>query len=542
MSWLNNLSVKQKLWLLVAAALTGALLLQLVSAWQTRGYLLDGRKQEIRAMVENAASLVEHYYQQRQALGEQQAQRQAFAALRALRYDDGKGYFWVNDMRLNLLMHPMKPAKEGNNMRQVTDASGQYHWQSMAQVVSQQGGGFVHYTYQGPQFDSPRDKVSYVQAFSPWGWVIGTGVYTQDVQQRFMQLAWQSALTLLVVLVFIVVAAGSVASSITRPLEQMVATMTEVAAGDLQRPVHADQRRDELGVAQRAFASLTATFRQLIQHSQGGNQEITRVIESSAVVSEQTTAGMNRQYAETDSLAAAMDELAATLQEMSGNTSDTSQLTQQVHQQIDDSNQRMQHTVEAVDGVAIAVRHASDVVTKLEQDVKQIDTILAVIRNISEQTNLLALNAAIEAARAGESGRGFAVVADEVRSLAQRTHESTEQIRSMTEGLQAEAQSAVEVMSQSVEQAEQGADFARQTGGSLEHATSNVNAVASRVVQIAEAVAQQGQVVEEIRGNVNSIRDIAQDTRASGELMEENRRRLSGLIQSTAELLQFYQV
>lgn len=109
----------------------------------------------------------------------------------------------------------------------------------------------------------------------------------------------------------------------------------------------------------------------------------------------------------------------------------------------------MNRTVEAVTQASESVDHAAAVVSKLEQDLQQIDSILDVIRNISEQTNLLALNAAIEAARAGESGRGFAVVADEVRSLAQRTHESTEEIQSMTEALQSEALKAVTVMQRS---------------------------------------------------------------------------------------------
>jgi methyl-accepting chemotaxis protein len=476
-------------------------------------------------------------------VGEENAKQLAFDAVRALRYDNGKGYFWINDFSLKLLMHPLKPKSEGEDMSNVRDGDGKLHWQSMGSAVQgEEGAGFVDYSYKGPQFDAPVAKISYVKAFKPWGIIVGTGVYVDDIEAQFFSIAAQSTITFLVIVGLVMFFAVVIASSILTPLESMVKNMGTAAKGDLQITILDQQRRDELGQVNRSFATLLDTFRNLISHSQVGNRQITEAVEQSVTVSSQTEDGMNRQYAETDSLASAVEELAVTLQEVSANTVQTNDLTANVRTQIAESNGKMNRTVESVSSVSESVENASHVIRKLEQDIKQIDGILDVIRNISEQTNLLALNAAIEAARAGESGRGFAVVADEVRSLAQRTHESTEEIQTMTEQLQSEALKAVSVMERSVEQAKDGAGFAVTTGQDLQEATESVNAVTERIAQITHTVEQQSSVVEEVNRNVASIRDISRQTKEGSEVMAGNRNALKELTQSTNNLLKHYKV
>ncbi|MFC3678733.1 methyl-accepting chemotaxis protein [Bacterioplanoides pacificum] len=540
MNFLSHIGVRNKLWGLVAVALAGALLVQLFAAYQSRSLLIDGRQQQIRHLVDNAVALVDHYYQQRDQLGDELAKQRAFEALRALRYDEGKGYFWVNNHQLTLLMHPMKPQREGKDMSQVRDGDGQLHWQAMRDAVLAAGGGFVNYRYQGPQFDQPADKVSYVKEFAPWGWIIGTGVYLTDVQAQFIDLTQRSLLIFILVIAAVLLLAALLARNIIQPLEAMVALMSQVAQGNLQVEASDQRRKDELGKLNRSFSQLLVTFRELIRHNRDANERIVASVEQAEVVAAQTEGGMDQQYAETDSLASAVEELSATLQEVSANTSDTHQLTAAVRQQIGDSNDKMNRTVEAVTQASESVDHAAAVVSKLEQDLQQIDSILDVIRNISEQTNLLALNAAIEAVRAGESGRGFAVVADEVRSLAQRTHESTEEIQSMTEALQSEALKAVTVMQRSVQQAHDGRGFAETTGDGLQQATDDVNAVAARIAQVADTVLQQSNVIEEVSHNVARIRNIARETRQGSELVSANRQVLSDLVRSGGELLRGY--
>lgn len=202
----------------------------------------------------------------------------------------------------------------------------------------------------------------------------------------------------------------------------------------------------------------------------------------------------------------------------------------------------MANTIKAIQDVSNDMTQAGLVIAKLEADVKQIDTILSVIRNISEQTNLLALNAAIEAARAGETGRGFAVVADEVRSLAQRTHESTEEIQAMTEALQSAASNAVRVMNDGKEHIQACVVNANDTGHCLAEAAKKVVEVNDRNTLIASTVEQQGAVASEVSRNVLAIKEVAEDTFNSVKTLSSSSQRLYEVSQETGKVLSKYKV
>lgn len=190
-------------------------------------------------------------------------------------------------------------------------------------------------------------------------------------------------------------------------------------------------------------------------------------------------------------------------------------------------------TVNTINNLANEVERTASVISQLEKDTENVDSILEVIKGVAEQTNLLALNAAIEAARAGENGRGFAVVADEVRTLASRTQESTQQIQKVIEKLQTAAQSAVSVMKTGQEQATESVQQAEKTGESLQSITGKVQSISDMNTGIASATEEQQQNSEAIHTHIVNMSESIERVVESSECING----LSGELAKVSETL-----
>lgn len=533
---------ENKIWFLVGVIMLCVLGLQAYESLQERKNLLESRKNEIVHLVENAHSLVDMFYQQKDVLGEERAKQSAMDAVEALRYDKGQGYFWINDESAQMIMHPIKPELNGQDMSDFEDPLGVKMFSEFAKTAKLHGQGYVYYSWEKPGSDEPVKKVSFVKGFEPWEFVIGSGLYIDDIEALFCAKVKKSVFLLCIVLVVAGVLARLMSNDMAKPLRDIISVMKGAASGDFSHSLQLESRKDEMGELADSFIKMQTAFKELIQHSLTSAQQLSA---SSAVmngVSEKTNRGVSQQYSETELLASAIEELATTIQEVANNAADTLSLTDETNRQIGKGNTMMANTIKEIQHVSDDMGQAGLVIGQLEADVKQIDTILSVIRNISEQTNLLALNAAIEAARAGETGRGFAVVADEVRSLAQRTHESTEEIQAMTEALQSAASNAVRVMHDGKAHIQACVENAHETGDCLSEAATKVVEVNDRNNMIASTVEQQGIVASEVSKNVLAIKEVAEETFNSVRTLSSSSQTLHQLSQETEKVLSKYKV
>ncbi|WP_429379682.1 methyl-accepting chemotaxis protein [Pseudomonas frederiksbergensis] len=230
-------------------------------------------------------------------------------------------------------------------------------------------------------------------------------------------------------------------------------------------------------------------------------------------LSEQSSAGLNRQNQEIEQAASAVTQMTAAVEEVARNALLASQASGTASSSSKQGREMVVATVNAIQQMIEEVQKTSTQVGELARKSQDIERVLEVIRSIAEQTNLLALNAAIEAARAGDAGRGFAVVADEVRGLAYRTQQSTLEIEEMVAGIRGDIEDSVLLMKGCTLKADGTLDVARSAGGALDEITLAVEQILERNHTIASAMQQQAVVAREVDHNLLNIRDFSVGSR-----------------------------
>ncbi len=512
---LSRLSIAQRIWLLSILSITIFAVAYLYETFQKRSELLAAKQDRLITVVTTAHGIMKGLDERARngEMTQEQAKKQAKETIRHLRYD-GNQYFWLNDMHPYSVMHPIKPSLEGKDMSGVKDKKGKLLYKEFVSVVGQQGEGFVDYYWTSPDGgDEELPKLSYLKGYTPWGWMVGSGIYINDVDEEFNALLINKLLFLAVILAVMILLSLLICRSITVPLNETSSAMADIAEGEGDLTVRMPVRsNDELAVLARAFNAFAEKVQNTMLQVQSYSEQLVGSSESMAAVTDNSNRTLSVHQEETHQVATAVHQMSATVQEVAANAAEAAHSVQTVRQQALEGQKVVQGSVTAISDLAGSVDQATQSIQALENDVQNIAGILDVIRSIADQTNLLALNAAIEAARAGEQGRGFAVVADEVRTLAQRTQESTEEIQSMIEQLQSGANNAVTVIQSGRGQAETSVQQATQAGDTLNAITDDILRIADMNTQIASATEEQSATVDMINHNVTNINQAFGET------------------------------
>ncbi|WP_371322604.1 methyl-accepting chemotaxis protein [Dechloromonas sp. ZY10] len=512
---MQKMSLRGKLTAMTLATIVALVALFAVLLINERNLMMEDRQDKVRNLVEVAHSTIGHYEQlaKNGSLSVEDAKKAAKEALRPLRYDKTE-YFWINDLTDLMVMHPIKPELDGKKLDQLKDKNGKFLFAEFNKVVKSQGAGFVDYVWPKPGSENPVPKLSYVKGFEPWGWVIGTGIYIDDVDEKFRADAIKLLLWGLAIGGFISISLLLVSRNIIRTLggdpEVASAVTRRIAAGDLATPVDGDpnDRDSLLG----NIRTMQETLRHMISTITANAKQVAGSADELLRASEQVADRARHQSDAAASMAAAVEQMAVSIDVVRDNANEAHALSREAGSLSEEGAAVIHNAANEMRKISQAVQSSSSIVEDLGHQSDQITSIVNTIKEIADQTNLLALNAAIEAARAGEQGRGFAVVADEVRKLAERTGLSTTEIAEMVNKIQSGTRSAVSSMQSGVDQVGSGVELANQAGESITRIRDGAQRVTQMVTSISDSIAEQSAAGNQIAQQLETIAQMSEES------------------------------
>ena len=472
-------------------------------AWQLiqqSDHAMKSRADATRQHVEIAHGILvqAHGLETKGKLSRDQAQQWARDTVAALRYE-GSEYFWINDMHPHVLMHPIKPELNGKDVSDLKDPNGLRLFKAFVDKVRSEGKGFVAYQWPKPGSDKPVDKLSYVQGFEPWGWVIGSGIYVGEVRDDLLhQAAWMAGVVFASLAV-----AGYLFFSFYRVMDgglnetrRHLRAMTE---GDLTTSP-SPWGRDEAAQLMFELREMQESLRTMVLRVRRSSQEIVHSSSEVASGAMDLSARTEQAAANLEESAASMEQISATVKNSADHASEAARVAAGNEASAAAGGDVMHQVVQTMDSI--------------RQSSGRIGDIVGTIDGIAFQTNILALNAAVEAARAGEQGRGFAVVASEVRTLAQRAAHAAHEIKGLIGG--------------SVEQVNAGAAVVNTAGermGEIVAASQRVSGLLSNIAEgsreQSQGVAQIGQAVNELDHMTQQNAALVEQTAAAAEAMKD---------------------
>ena len=332
----------------------------------------------------------------------------------------------------------------------------------------------------------------------------------------------------LLALVIVIALGVTTARAVARPLKQMAATATEVAAGNLAAKRIAVASRDEAGQAAEAINSMTENLRRLIgqvansaEQVAASSEELTASADQAAQTANQVASsisgvaqGSATQLKAVENSSAAVEQMAATVDQVTANAKVVAETSAQAAESAARGTDQISSAVRKIADIEKTVKESAQIVGALGERSKEIGQIIDTISSIAGQTNLLALNAAIESARAGEAGRGFAVVAEEVRKLAEQSQDASKQIGELIGAIQADTDRAVAAMHQGTREVRLGSDVVNGAGEAFQEILAAVGRVSDQAGQMAHAIAEMAAGSRQI---VAAIRDIDAVTKTTVE-------------------------
>lgn len=480
----------------------------------------QGYNTEIKSEVQSSIAVMEYYYNRFKAgeLTEEQAKTEAKEAVRKMRYrDDNSGYMWIDASDYSLVMHPILPQNEGQNRYTLQDQNGVMIIQEIMKTANN-GGGYNQFYFTKADGVTVALKVAYSQKFEPWGWVVTTGNYVDDMEAEMSEVKGQirdnfSSMVMMIVAVAVILLIVAIILSyieseniIVKPLKQIQQMAARIADGDITQDASVKIMND---IGQTAVSLNTAqgNIKELVANISGVSKEISTALDS-------FREAFTRMSVSISDVSTAVDDITQNVTSQAeytrAATEDVEAIgngivqTEKEVEHLDSNAQDMQtlndtstKTLDELVGISEVTRtqilDMYDQAAKTNESAQKIKDAANLINDIADQTDLLALNASIEAARAGEQGRGFAVVAEQVRELAD------------------EIKNLIQVISERIKNVEDG------TG------------------ELSRSLRESEQILDENTENVNSAHDIFEEIKGKADAIGQVQNNIADAIQDSTK-------
>jgi len=390
----------------------------------------------------------------------EQIQKEALDTISQIRFGkSGKNYFWINDLNTKMVMHPINPSLNGKDLSYIKDTNGKKFFSEMVNLAKTKGKGYVNYVYKKPSSNKNAPKISYIETFKEWGWVVGAGVYTDDIEEHIKEVSDTTGdLISEIVIYFILITIGLVSI--------MSLAISFIANREIVKPISSS-------VIELADAS----------------EQVASASEQIASASTSLADGATRQAHSVEEIAGTLEQATSINEQNTQNTKDADNLAKEASVSAQNGYDKMNDLMKSMD--------------QITSSSEQISNIIRTIEEIAFQTNLLALNAAVEAARAGENGLGFAVVAEEVKNLANRSAHA--------------AKETTGIIEQTISQIKHGNHIAKEANQTFDEILNSSNKTYHLLKDIAQSMQEQTSGMHEITTSMEGVDRVTQQNAANSE-------------------------